>query len=611
MQAYPEIALPRSPSYVVRGYQGDREAAARLLFQMGPFATQAGAKKAAQVQADAAKRGVKVYVEPVGTVEVEGARANPGWDESHAPFDATSVRQAYQDGQAIICGASSKALDLEAALALVAREPITVDTRGVFFTASASPTATGCKLVNLSDTLAHIEEQKARPRCRHGRYFEGPNTCQICWDEAEYPVGDDTEDAEIAAALAKAPRRANPLPVLPEAPWRYFQQVAGAVLLRVSSLVPTRARGSGIENAARYMRMAYDGEMERRKPISVASLGDGRYSVCDGNSTFANAVKAGWTRIAAVVVDACEAEGGHAVPNPAVTIRSHITEASYPAIFGKSPRGIPEVDDPHGHFECDGPACDEQIEETSLANQFRLILHTRDAYMGRMEAVKDMLRELAPTATVLGRVKTPYSLIQKLFKSFVAQPGKGFKMAGAYDQCGRTAPVPLQLKDMAGTKIVARDRAELDHVRDALRQAFAGKVIEYEDKYAEEEAAAAAGRQRLGYNAYHLVVMADGLPVEIIMQTKRIEELGHASHDPYKNGRLNLPAYIKWVDFVNAADQGDRAAAAKVDPLLATDEGQHRIEQEITLAHANPRPRLNPTEPDVILEVSDPEGWSS
>jgi len=49
------------------------------------------------------------------------------------------------------------------------------------------------------------------------------------------------------------------------------------------------------------MALAYDGKKSKREPISVRLDGAGKYTVLDGNSTFANAVKNGWDRIPAVV----------------------------------------------------------------------------------------------------------------------------------------------------------------------------------------------------------------------------------------------------------------------------------------------------------------------
>lgn len=87
------------------------------------------------------------------------------------------------------------------------------------------------------------------------------------------------------------------LPKLPDDPWRYFKKVSGAILVPVSKLQTTRARPKGIKNAAKYMRLAYDGKMEKRKPISLTKNKDGTYTVNDGNSTTANARRAGWKNI--------------------------------------------------------------------------------------------------------------------------------------------------------------------------------------------------------------------------------------------------------------------------------------------------------------------------
>lgn len=50
------------------------------------------------------------------------------------------------------------------------------------------------------------------------------------------------------------------------------------------------------------MRLAYDGKMERRKPITIYKSRNGKYRVYDGNSTFAVAKKHGWKTIWATVI---------------------------------------------------------------------------------------------------------------------------------------------------------------------------------------------------------------------------------------------------------------------------------------------------------------------
>jgi len=89
---------------------------------------------------------------------------------------------------------------------------------------------------------------------------------------------------------------------LPEELDRYFVKTPNTKKIALEDLIPIRAREKGIANAEKYMRMAYDGNMDRRKPISVSKFGD-KYMVEDGNSTFAVAKKNGWEYIYAEEVD--------------------------------------------------------------------------------------------------------------------------------------------------------------------------------------------------------------------------------------------------------------------------------------------------------------------
>lgn len=77
---------------------------------------------------------------------------------------------------------------------------------------------------------------------------------------------------------------------------RYFIKDADTKEVDLNLLEPTRAREKGVKNANKYMRMAYDGEIDRRKPISVYER-NGKMYVFDGNSTIANAKNSGWKTI--------------------------------------------------------------------------------------------------------------------------------------------------------------------------------------------------------------------------------------------------------------------------------------------------------------------------
>lgn len=83
---------------------------------------------------------------------------------------------------------------------------------------------------------------------------------------------------------------------------RYFIKTPDTVEIDLDLLEPTRAREKGVKNANKYMRMAYDMEIDRRKPISVYER-DGRLFVYDGNSTIANAKNSGWDSIYVEMMD--------------------------------------------------------------------------------------------------------------------------------------------------------------------------------------------------------------------------------------------------------------------------------------------------------------------
>ena len=85
---------------------------------------------------------------------------------------------------------------------------------------------------------------------------------------------------------------------LPQDHGKYFTKVVASSAkydeVPIGALDAIRARPDGIANANKFMREAYEGKNSPREPISVVKSGD-RYKVMDGNSSFANAKKAGWT----------------------------------------------------------------------------------------------------------------------------------------------------------------------------------------------------------------------------------------------------------------------------------------------------------------------------
>jgi len=91
---------------------------------------------------------------------------------------------------------------------------------------------------------------------------------------------------------------------------RYFVRTADTIEIPMSDLVPGKPHA--IERANELMFAAYNGEQERRAPITVVNRGKrprrqrrnmthAAYKVMDGNSTLVNAVQSGWPTILAVV----------------------------------------------------------------------------------------------------------------------------------------------------------------------------------------------------------------------------------------------------------------------------------------------------------------------
>lgn len=92
---------------------------------------------------------------------------------------------------------------------------------------------------------------------------------------------------EIAASLAR----------LPDDPSLYFDLSQPHLLIPLEQLVNARARERGIVNANRHMVAAAKGNQQKRKPLTVQSLGNELWLVVDGNSTLLNARHSGWRAI--------------------------------------------------------------------------------------------------------------------------------------------------------------------------------------------------------------------------------------------------------------------------------------------------------------------------
>jgi len=236
--------------------------------------------------------------------------------------------------------------------------------------------------------------------------------------------------------------------------------------------------------------------------------------------------------------------------NPTVTPFEDITTEDYPGIFGDfDGDGIPNADDPNPQRAGDT----DSVEETKLTDEIKQLIDLRGDYQQALDEVITKLKELQPEATVKGRVKSPYSVINKLRRKRIKTDIKQANVDELYTQ---------GLTDMAGCMIVLSDQKDLDQLVKQISAGAIGDVFEYEDKYAEPVG---------GYRAHHFIVMTGptgDIPVEIQVKTQRMAQIASAAHTPYKNGTLNTQRMNQLTDLAWQADQGDEAAANKIDALL-------------------------------------------
>lgn len=227
--------------------------------------------------------------------------------------------------------------------------------------------------------------------------------------------------------------------------------------------------------------------------------------------------------------------------NPTISAQRPISPADYPGVFRDAGHGIPAVDDPWPDEPCPvGHPCPDTVEEVKLSDEIRALIAIRDDFEHVRKAFVQQIEALAPNAKIKSRTKTPFSMVNKLRRK---------RIFGANG-----------LTDVVGTMIIEKDQAGVDRVKAKILSGALGEVQEHEDFYA---------RPNDGYRAHHFIVKVGNFPVEVQLKTRRLAALAAGSHTPYKEGRLNAPEMLRLSGLAAAADAGDRAAAAEVDPILA------------------------------------------
>ncbi|WP_441000431.1 helicase-related protein [Fodinibius sp. SL11] len=267
--------------------------------------------------------------------------------------------------------------------------------------------------------------------------------------------------------------------------------------------------------------------------------------------------------------------------NPTVTPFEDITTEDYPGIFGDfDGDGIANADDPNPQRAGDT----DTVEETKLTDEIKQLIELRGDYQQALDEVTSKLKDLQPEATVKGRVKSPYSVINKLRRKRIKSDIKQANSGELYTQ---------GLTDMAGCMIVLAGQADLDQVVNQISSGVIGEVFEHEDKYAEPVG---------GYRAHHFIVMAGtagDIPVEIQVKTQRMAQIASAAHSPYKNGQLNTRRMHELTDLAWQADQGDEQAASAIDSLLGNPE---KLTSELT-TRENPSNQLQALQDSFIETV--------
>lgn len=222
-----------------------------------------------------------------------------------------------------------------------------------------------------------------------------------------------------------------------------------------------------------------------------------------------------------------------------------ITEADYPTFFVDSDGDhIPDVDDPQPY----GPKGTATIEEVKLSDELRKLLKVRDDLQGVYDDVEsDVKRFAGRDAKFLGRVKTPYSMINKLRRK---------RLFGAHG-----------LTDLIGTTIVAKDRNAVERTKDAILKGALGRAELSDDFYA---------HPNNGYKSYHFTIYRQAnvggslvdVPIELQLKSPRIKAVQDGTHAAYKDEDAVGSVVGALFALADKADTGDRSAARIIDRVL-------------------------------------------
>jgi hypothetical protein len=136
-----------------------------------------------------------------------------------------------------------------------------------------------------------------------------PNVPLSVWDRADYKVNGTSDARGLRALRLRAGdwldfgvRDGAAPEALMECPECYFTELETADLVALADIHTSGSDADSTQEARRRMRQAAARERDKRPPLDVRSIGNGKYWIVDGHATFAVAQESGWSRVPVRVV---------------------------------------------------------------------------------------------------------------------------------------------------------------------------------------------------------------------------------------------------------------------------------------------------------------------
>jgi len=398
----------------------------------------------------------------------------------------------------------------------------------------------------------------------------------------------------LAKVPSQPPPRATP-EKLPESPWRYFKKTAKAVLIPLDKLQTIRARPEGIANAEKFMAAAYNGEKERRKPVSLKKNEDGTYTVLDGNSTTAIARKHGWSHVAGeveenvlrrlvgrlkgVLAEMTWQEKQHPrggdPDNPGrfskKVGRPSARTGKYQVVFTPSHSLKKWLKKPAKRRFNIKPE-KKTVVDRLLARAELLIGLRQKIDTGKLAPGVSFREHVQRGAAFLAKHAAGVAAGESRLKKAVPKGEVSFRVKDLESALGKLVRKPAyataeKLQDGTGFRVTVKNLKEAWEAVEAIRKEYKGNVISEENILDDD----AEVQKRGGYRSYHFVVRdADGLDKEIQVRTPNQNCFGDWCHNIYKPQTHNQK-----VAYRRAAPVIQEYAKKVADVLWARDNGRN------------------------------------